>query len=1712
MATLTEYPMQPASYEQDLDSFINFEQLTHTSDPSRSKIAMTSQPSVASTEFNTSDSRSASFASSGQSPLAFQGPSHQYDEHRQQTGLPPGALSMTYNQVPMGFTNSQGFPVNADMYAGHHMKREEGPFDFNAAPGRNPSEMDIESDSMSASPYFYPANPAKGQYVDPNALGGHELAQAGPSTQVGRMYPGMHQQQAAMAKAQQQKQSDMARSQVQQRAEPTPALPQARGPRNPDPVVEERISRLLQQMRQNAMANGEGSPTPSNGMPQMAKSRKDEADMDEDERLLASEEGKKLSSKERRQLRNKVSARAFRSRRKEYIGQLESEVAARTNEAHEVRLQNRALYEENARLNDLARMLLGSPHFNNFLNEMEGPQQQQPAQPQQQSQQPAQTNMQAMPKENTNRGQEFQMQQNAQPNMVMMPNQGMDPNMAMNTAGWNTGIDMNFGNTSVFAVMEVPEGPALDAGMLSGKSSSFVPESSKNEAPILETPTSSPSQSDIGVSNPDVEIDESDPAFALFVDAPAPASNAETAFEGIPGEKASEFELVLDTSDVSDSAKRNFNALCHSIDAAFERVSAVTSHLHRAFASVLFRPSISRSTFLRRYNTNRQTTASPGLSSGPKRPGRPVPSLNPSSDLPLRVRQPAVDPQAYIIPAPLRHKFPNKYFICDPSKFEISSVPPKALLGVNPMKFFYQVITTPTADTPGTAIALNFPDKRYIFGQLAEGTQRACTERGVKVALLTDVFVTGRAEWANTGGMIGMILTLADTITTSVNAAEEERKKKALRKDGTVRPEKPNEKFHGTAYIERDGETVLQQGNLTIHGPTNLTHTLATARRFVFRKGMPVFVKEYDSETMANQVPTGTEDPFAAPSWSDSNIKVWTLPIRPNDARKTGAAARSQSPRKRSLDEFQEAETDGFLDQRTKDRMVTQAIVQDMFNSSWKMDTLHETRLADVKMPAAIFVRNPETKDLEQYKGPVPGDTEPLPDITVLVRKPWPGATYENLPPTTPSREAISYIVRNHDIRGKFDPKKAQEHNVEKGSKYAALTRGESVQSMDGKTITPEMVLGNPRTGKGVAIMDVPSPEYVEDLVSRPEWKSPTVTTGLSGFFWILGPGVAEHPKLQEFIKNMSHCTHTVSGTDQCPNYLAMTSSANTTVQLAILQPKTYSVPVHDNTTLPQPGSSNAGSKSAAAPLENSPLVPLQPGTILDIEPKFGLNDDEVMRRFNPQHSKVRIPRSVQQRLDVINQRVAKPAFQQKLQEERAKWPGADAEIIALGTGSSVPSKYRNVSATLVKVPGYGYYMLDCGENTLGQLKRAFEPEQLREILQNLRMIWISHLHADHHLGTASLIKAWYEENFKNGADPTSPEATITEVLKEKRLAIVSADAMISWLEEYSMVEEFGFKKLLTLSAHASDADLKTTFSHRLPSGYRTQLSYTEDQYPTTALLKSATGLEDLLTCHVKHCRGALAVSLVFPNGFKVSYSGDCRPSEKFTAIGKDSTVLIHEATFGPDMVGNAMAKRHSTSAEAIEVGRRMRARAILLTHFSQRYQKIAYTNHRKSDEPNPRDASAKEPVDADIPFDDPQEVIAGNTLLDDLRLEKNFKTAPFDGPIAGAMDFMRIKVGDFSLAHIYAPTLEKMVEITERATQEAAERARLLRQEQEDAKKAKNNKKFAKHAATAAAAAAAAAVAEVQTEVQPEAKEPSKSIWSASESESGWETSDAEL
>ena len=47
------------------------------------------------------------------------------------------------------------------------------------------------------------------------------------------------------------------------------------------------------------------------------------------------------------------------------------------------------------------------------------------------------------------------------------------------------------------------------------------------------------------------------------------------------------------------------------------------------------------------------------------------------------------------------------------------------------------------------------------------------------------------------------------------------------------------------------------------------------------------------------------------------------------------------------------------------------------------------------------------------------------------------------------------------------------------------------------------------------------------------------------------------------------------------------------------------------------------------------------------------------------------------------------------------------------------------------------------------------------------------------------------------------------------------------------------------------------------------------------------------------------------------------------------------QATFEDELIGEARAKRHSTTGEAVGIGQRAGAYRTILTHFSQRYAKL---------------------------------------------------------------------------------------------------------------------------------------------------------------------------
>jgi hypothetical protein len=509
--------------------------------------------------------------------------------YKQQTGIPQGAVASTLavNQMNQyGYADSYLSGIGGDDFV-----------DFGTAPTRNGSfnaDMDMEFDSPLGEPAFFYPEQSSPEFVNPSAIGSSSLSPTAvlptQTSNVGRLWPGMHQQQAALAKAQaQQKQQQQIIQQQRNNAmgghQRQQSQQRPRGSHQPtDPIVEEKISQLLNSMRQSSVATEDGEGTPNaNHLSHVQRMRKEEEDMDEDERLLASEEGKKLSSKERRQLRNKVSARAFRSRRKEYISQLEGEIATKVNENNDLRSQNRALLEENTRLSDLTRMLLSSPSFSGFLDTLaSNPQAAQTAQavqqPQPQQQQVEQPQRQIRKDINPYAAQQ-QMQQQ-QIGMAMIPEHNMDFSM----------LDLNENGAfsyqpQVFSVLSLPDA-VIDTEILSGKSSSFTPLASDDEKVELPKVERMPVTKTETVELPEVVDEEfdADPAFALYAYTSTVKSEPELdlSFLANLSLKPSNYELVVVPEvdeATADAAMRRVERLSADMDACLERLSRLSCHL-----------------------------------------------------------------------------------------------------------------------------------------------------------------------------------------------------------------------------------------------------------------------------------------------------------------------------------------------------------------------------------------------------------------------------------------------------------------------------------------------------------------------------------------------------------------------------------------------------------------------------------------------------------------------------------------------------------------------------------------------------------------------------------------------------------------------------------------------------------------------------------------------------------------------------------------------------------------------------------------------------------------------------------------------------------------------------------------------------------------------------------------------------------------------------
>ena len=184
--------------------------------------------------------------------------------------------------------------------------------------------------------------------------------------------------------------------------------------------------------------------------------------------------------------------------------------------------------------------------------------------------------------------------------------------------------------------------------------------------------------------------------------------------------------------------------------------------------------------------------------------------------------------------------------------------------------------------------------------------------------------------------------------------------------------------------------------------------------------------------------------------------------------------------------------------------------------------------------------------------------------------------------------------------------------------------------------------------------------------------------------------------------------------------------------------------------------------------------------------------------------------------------------------------------VTFLGTGSSIPSKYRNVSCILMETAPDNFIMFDCGEGSLSQMVRMFGQHRTKEILVNMKCVYISHMHADHHLGLINIIQ--------------HRERALAELdTNIDKMYIVSTDKLLPFLTYY----HYKFESILTQCQFVK-CEWLILYNKIEPYtgeeilGEKHQKLFPDD----LSQLLLQTGLSEFYTSRAIHCPNAFCVAI----------------------------------------------------------------------------------------------------------------------------------------------------------------------------------------------------------------------------------------------------------
>lgn len=299
-------------------------------------------------------------------------------------------------------------------------------------------------------------------------------------------------------------------------------------------------------------------------------------------------------------------------------------------------------------------------------------------------------------------------------------------------------------------------------------------------------------------------------------------------------------------------------------------------------------------------------------------------------------------------------------------------------------------------------------------------------------------------------------------------------------------------------------------------------------------------------------------------------------------------------------------------------------------------------------------------------------------------------------------------------------------------------------------------------------------------------------------------------------------------------------------------------------------------------------------------------------------------------------------------------------ELVILGSSASIPTRERNLPA-IALIYHTEIILFDCGED----VQRRFVDAQIK--FNKPLKILISHFHGDHINGLPGLL-------FRFGLnDRTAPIAIfgprnlflflyiyrkIVGLKPMYPLHVFEIDHDNHILIEYDGLDSENPKQIRDLKDNIIFENKRYQLKYEKVNHSILSFAYAFIEKPLYGKFNPQKA-EELGIPHSrirKKLQKGIPVEIngriidplkegvVGPSrpGKKITYSGDTTPCENLISLGKDSDLLIHEATYLSELAEIAIEKQHSTAVNAANDAKEANAKQLLLTHFSSRYEEEA--------------------------------------------------------------------------------------------------------------------------------------------------------------------------